>query len=409
MTGDRLLIPNIAAEEGPRWWAARREPAVLGLANLWRLLFGSDTQLLDLDSSAGTKSTESIDLVWPTALGAQPKGPVYEWLDAPARATAWLNTLEAAKLAAHRDLELAGPSPASVAIVHDKAFALRTAESERLQPRALRGLIEVLEPALLRDPDAAVALIEETIRRWPDWTRGRFTLKPRFGSSGRGRVGGEGIAPDSAAVRGGFARLAERGGALLEPWLDRTSDLSAQLHVAADGAVTLLGTLELCVAPSGLYRGHRGFVDAKGRVHAGTQHDEALREPAALLAKAAFAAGFTGPCGVDAFSFRAAEDCEELRGTVEFNARITAGIVVIGLLRRALKVLKAGIGIESDQRRAFTFALDAPPGGWPEIGSDSSLQIIRLWRPGESAETRPALLVGPDRESLDAAFASAPP
>ena len=261
---------------------------------------------------------------------------------------------------------------------------------------------------MLADPDAAVAVIEAAIAHWPAWLRGRFTLKPRFGSSGRGRVGGEGLAPDSASVRRGLAKLAERGGALLEPWLDRTGDLSAQLHVGSDGAVTLLGTLELCVTPSGLYRGHRGFVDARGRIHAGTEYDESLREPAALIARAASEQGFSGPCGVDAFSFRAEEGREVLRGAVEFNARFTAGVVVIGLLRRALPVLKAGIGILAEQRRAFYFALDAPAGGWPDTGSASPLQLIPLWM-DEFPGARPALLVGPDRASIDAGLASVHP
>jgi len=399
----RLLIPNIAAEEGPHWRNALREPAVVTLARLWRHLYSADAQLLNIDPCPQPKSDRQSPSSWPTALGAPPEDPVFDWLDTPARATAWLNTPEALNLAGESGLELSGASPASVAAVHDKAFALRTAESERLEPRALRGLIEVLEPTLLADPDRAVAFIEAAIDRWPEWIRRRFTLKPRFGSSGRGRVGGEGVAPDSPSVRGGLAKLAERGGALLEPWLERTSDLSAQLHVDPGGTVTLLGTLELLVTPSGLYRGHRGFVDARGRVHAGTEYDESLREPAALLARAAAEQGFNGPCGVDAFSFRAAEGREELRGAVEFNARFTAGSVVLGLLRRALPTLKAGIGILAEQRRAFYFALDAPAGGWPDTESASALQLIPLWTEGFS-ETRPALLVGADRASIDAAL-----
>lgn len=411
MKDGRLLIPNIAAEEGPEWRKALREPPVLGLAKLWQLLFDADAELLDVGSASGSApgpvSSSTTRSAWPDALGPRPVDPVFDWLDTAQRACAWLNTREAAALAVEGGRELSGPSPDCVAAVHDKAFALRTAESERLQPRALRGLIEILEPAHLANPTAAIETIEDVIDRWPAWIGRRFTLKPRFGSSGRGRVGGEGIAPNSEAVRGSLARLAERGGALLEPWLERTGDLSAQLHVAVDGSVTLLGTLELCVTASGLYRGHRGFVDARGRVHAGTEHDEALREPAALLARAAAAQNFSGPCAVDAFSFRAAEGREELRGAVEFNARFTAGSVVIGLLRRALPALKAGIGIAADQRRAFYFALDAPASGWPNTEDDSPLQLVPLWQPADSAGARPALLVGPDRASIDTALAGA--
>jgi len=407
LTG-RLLIPNLGAEEGPRWRNAFRAPAVpavMGMAECWRLLFGDDAQFIEISSGP----PEGKPSKWPSALGSRPEGPVFDWLDVPEGASAWLNTQEAVKIATEFGTQLSGPSPAAVSIVHDKAFTLRTAESEGLQPRALRGLIEVLEPDLLANPDAAIAVIEAVVARWPAWIRERFTLKPRFGSSGRGRIGGEGIESNRVSIRRGLARLAKRGGAMLEPWLDRTSDLSAQLHVGADGEITLLGTLEVCVSASGVYRGHRGFIDARGRVHAGTEHDEALREPAALLARRASEHAFSGPCGVDAFPFRNAEGREELRGAVEFNARTTTGTVIIGLLRRALPAVKAGIGILAEQRRAFYFALDAPIAGWPELGDDSPLQLIPLWTAGEStaedsAATRPALLLGPDRAAIDAAL-----
>ena len=88
MSGGRLLIPNIAAEEGPHWRNTLREPVVIALARLWRLLYGSDTQLLETDSHRRPKSAQAILPEWPSALGALPEGPVFDWLDAPARATA---------------------------------------------------------------------------------------------------------------------------------------------------------------------------------------------------------------------------------------------------------------------------------------------------------------------------------
>ena len=399
MRRGRLLIPNIAAEEGNRWRTLLGEPAVATLANLWRLIFAPDAHFPEWASLPAPWPDGGADCAWPEELGPRSDAAVFDWLEDSAGATAWLNTQEAADFATEQGAALSGPGAAAVSAVHDKAFAQLAAREERLLPPSLRGLIEVLDPEQLRAPDAAIAHIDERVAGWPDWTHQRFTLKPRFGSSGRGRGGGEGIAPGDAAVRGGLARLAARGGAVLEPWLERSSDLSAQLHVGPEGSVTLLGTLELCVAASGLYTGHRGFVDARGRVHAGTGHDEELREPAALVARAAAEAGFSGPCGVDAFAFRGEDGAPELRPVVEFNARFTAGIVVIGLLRRALQTLKAGIGIAAEQRRAFLFLLDSPASGWPPPDTGESLQLVPLWC--EGSPTRPALLIARERASLD--------
>ena len=55
--------------------------------------------------------------------------------------------------------------------------------------------------------------------------------------------------------------MARAGGAILEPWLERLADLSAQLHIGQDGAVTLLGTLEIVSTPSGVPLGHRGELE----------------------------------------------------------------------------------------------------------------------------------------------------
>ena len=269
-------------------------------------------------------------------------------------------------------------------------------------PAGLEEWIAVLEPELLRDSDGAVAAIEERLARWPGWTGGRFTLKPRFGTSGRGRVAGE--AGRVAAGRGAFARLAESGGALLEPWLARTCDLSAQLWVGSDGQIVLLGTTELLVEGSGLYRGHRGFVDSRGRVTSGSRYDEALREAAVAVARTAAAAGYRGPCGVDAFAFEVEPGRVELRPAVEFNARFTLGIVAIGLLRRVLPGLGAERFPRPGELRVFQFQLDAPSGGWPDFSDANDVLSIPLGDP--EARTEPALLIADDRPALDRNLAS---
>lgn len=274
-------------------------------------------------------------------------------------AVAWLNDEAAARTAQSARRSLWGAAPEIVRRVHDKAFAQRLAQREGLQPAPLRGVVQVLEPGALRPDDAGVEAIARCLEALPAWARESFTLKPRLGSSGRGRVAGSAGVADTPAIRGALGRLAARGGALLEPWLQRREDLSAQLLVEPDGAVRLLGTTTLEVTPAGVYRGQRGLVDAMGRVVSGSEHDEALREAAAIAAAAAAAEGFRGPCGVDAFSFEAPEG-SVFRPLVEFNARFSAGLVTIGLLRQQIAVLRRHFAPHPEQRIAFHFRLSMP-------------------------------------------------
>jgi hypothetical protein len=323
-------------------------------------------------------------------------------LEAPEAVAAWLNTPAAERSAQAARRPLLGASPEVVRTVHDKAFAYRVAREAGMLPAGLGDAISVLDPELLRDPEAATAEIEERVGGWPAWTKFRFTLKPRLGTSGRGRVAG--VARGVAECRGGFERLATAGGALLEPWLKRPCDLATQLWIGSADQLVLLGTVELVVDRSGLYRGHRGFVDSRGRVTSGSPYDEALRESAVVAAQAAAAEGYRGPCGIDAFAFEVEPGRDELRPLVEFNARFTLGIIVIGLLRRALPRIRRDLSLDPGGLRAFEFRLGAPPGGWPErIGAPGV-----LWIPlAESDEASvPGLLVAESRAALDQCLAS---
>jgi hypothetical protein len=371
----RLLLANIGAEEGADWRRRAEAPPLRALARLWRGLFEPP----DLDG-----------------LPAPEAGPAFDWLPGPEAAAAWLVTEEAEREAERAGRALWGAPASTVRAVHDKAFALAVAEREGLTPEPLRGLAAAFAPEDLADPAAATAALAERLRAWPAWARRSFTLKPRFGSSGRGRVAGSDGQADTASIRGALPRLAACGGAVLEPWLERREDLSAQLWLAPDGGLRVVGTSRPQLAASGLYRGQRGTLDPRGRVGSGSRHDEALREAAARVARAAHAAGFHGACGLDAFAFALPPaGGEALRPVVEWNARFTVGHVAIGWARRARARAAAGLGLAPGEPCHFHFALDAPPGGWPE---GPGLSLVPLWDAAESA--RPALLFASRPEAL---------
>ncbi len=312
---------NIGSEEGSAWASAKAPPAVKTVSRLWRRLF-------------------------------EPERRAFDWLPGDDRLVAWLNTDEALERAEAAALPLYGATPEVVQRVHDKAFVLEIARREALGPPELLACIRSLESDELRAPDA-LEHINQMLAGWPDWAQRKFILKPRFGTSGRGRAAGEQACADTPEIQGSLKRLAKRGGAILEPWLDRIEDLSAQVVVQPDGSLVVLGTTRQLVSDSGVYRGNRGAVDSKGRVVSESPWDEALREATVTVARAAAAAGYRGPAGLDALSYRGFDDGERFRPLVEWNARFTLGTVAIGLVRQNLARLKERFGLEPGGRCPF--------------------------------------------------------
>jgi len=404
------LLPNLGAEEGRDWRRAATAPSVIASARLWRLLFADPARVVGPDPRAA-------DPIWPEGLGPPAELPIFSWLENTGRRVPWLST----RAAAAESGELEGCDPELVEHVHDKAFAHRFALAEGYLPRSLRERIAVFEPDELRQQDSAVARLNAELASWPAWASARFVLKPRFGSSGRGRVAGVEASADTPELRGSLERLAACGGALLEPWLDRSVDLSAQLHLPAASSeeIVLLGTLEQLLAPSGLYRGHRGQMDSRGRVFSGHAREEELREAAAAVARAARAQGYVGPCGVDAFEFRVpgpdpdpvsggapgggldVGDGLEFRPIVEFNARYTVGLIVLGLTRRALPILKQALELQPGTRLHFVFALSSPVEAWSDATRRAAPHAHLILLDDPEAEVCPALLFGREPGLVD--------
>jgi hypothetical protein len=260
----------------------------------------------------------------------------WPWLRAATGLVPWMSTPAAAAAARRLGVPSWGATPAVVRRVHDKAFAVRAVRAVPVDPDVdpLRGLVVILAPAVLASIRAAER-VEDIVGRWPPWARASFTLKPRFGTSGRGRLAGrDGMLPPGA--RGAaLSRLSRRGGAILEPWLARVDDFSSLWWIGDDGA-TLLGCTRQIVRPSGVYLGCDVVREADGCLGsgAGTDVDAALAAAARPVVEQAARVGLRGPCGVDAFTWRHLDGAVRLRGVVELNARFTAGHVALATALR---------------------------------------------------------------------------
>ena len=396
MKAEVRLFANLGAEEGPRWRISARDPRVAKAGSLWASLFPFGAE----------RSDSTSPVVWPESLGPARTLPAFPWLETESGLVPWLSTQEARDHATSRAISLNASAPDVVARVHDKAFSQEVAHTEKLIPNELKNCISILTPRDFRNLPTALLCLQEVTATWPDWARTQFTVKPRFGSSGRRRLAGRDGEVDKSVLEGALDYLRESGGAILEPWLQRTRDLSAQLYIHAQSPPLLLGTLEQIVTPSGIYRGHRGWVDSRGRVSSGLEADERVREAAALVANAAQQQGYTGPAGLDAFLFRRPDPTnpaapDRLRAVTEFNARFTMGIVVLALVRTAVERIRTRELLHPENRLAFSFSLEEPTGGWDPNAYKSipGTHWFPLWQDGD--EIRPGLIIS--TQALDSA------
>lgn len=384
----RHLWPNVGAEEGAPERVAQ-VPAVVTTRALFAGLFDRETTPLPDDLAPPAAGDWIRD--WADAAAAH-VAPAFDVLGETRGLVPWLVTEPVRELAAAIELPLFGPSPEVVREAHDKAFAVLHAQQEVYEPRPLQGAPTIYSPSEMAQAEGFAASVRERVEAWsPALGAHGFTLKPRLGTSGRGRVAGRVESFDLEATARAAPRLAERGGAILEPWLKRACDLSVVAWLSRHGttpdfpSLTILAALEQVVTASGLWLGHRGEVDRRGRLWSGTPHDDAMREAAASVANAAHAVGYHGPCGVDGFTFEWTDENDTeartlLRPIVELNARFTMGHVCAGWVRRALPWLVEARALEPGRRVPFVFAL-APPKdteGWQEAVAGIGADVLPL-------------------------------
>jgi hypothetical protein len=153
----------------------------------------------------------------------------------------------------------------------------------------------------------------------------RFVLKAPFSASGRARLIFARDEVPSDAFRKRVDTLFTRyGGALLEPWMERTADFGA-LGLIDDRGVAFLGLHRQHVTPEG------GFVGISVRPFAvpdGVSKEDlaALTVAARRVGETLLEFGYRGPYSVDSWRYRDAAG-ERIQPIGEINARMTMGLV----------------------------------------------------------------------------------
>lgn len=172
--------------------------------------------------------------------------------------------------------------------------------------------------------EAMDALIETIAAPSPT---GHWLLKRPFGFAGRGRrkVRAGSIDPSARAwIEASLGRRPGQLGAMgiqVEPWVERSLDCAIHGFLARSGELTLGEPTVQSTDPSGAWlgsaRAREGDLSRPERA--------ALFDAAEASASALFAAGYTGPFGIDAFRWIDASGAAQFNPRCEINARYSMG------------------------------------------------------------------------------------
>ena len=225
----------------------------------------------------------------------------------------WLANEQAAAYAEQKNRILWGPTPDLVQKWHPKHRAIQWAKEN--QPEMETWTDDVV----IFNADYFSANNDESfgsfLTNYAQTVSPRFTLKPNWGFSGRGRVGAEGLEGLAKITNAAKRMCSHKGGFVLEPWFERVQDYSVLLWIPKKGDVRVR-VLTLLNTAAGVYGGHENQVPNAVR--------KQLKQVGRRLADDLRQDGYVGPAGLDAFTYKK-DGKTHLRSTVEINARMTLG------------------------------------------------------------------------------------
>jgi hypothetical protein len=199
--------------------------------------------------------------------------------------------------------QLPTPSPAAVAAVHHRAFHLQVAQEIGCALPGTRMVESLTELQSLALP-----------RNW--------VLKAPLSASGRDRyIDREGAGLTDPKARRTVERLFDRHGPLLfEPWMDRVADYGVSALLTQD-ELRVVGIHGQRVDRKGQFAG----IDLQPDLTEGDR--DRLLETVGTVAAVLRRAGYVGPFGIDAWSYRREDGVVVLNPLGEINARMTFGLV----------------------------------------------------------------------------------
>lgn len=302
-------------------------------------------------------------------------------------------------------------SPAVVARVHHRGFALETARRLGL---ALPGacLVETAEElgAHLEAGGAAASPTGGWVVKAPLSAAGRdryihpgpkvpdTSSSPQNVPDTRSALGASNV-PDtfSPAVRRRLEGLFMRHGPLLfEPWMERIEDFGLAAVLDAED-LRVVGFHRLLVDPRGGFTGVElgaRFAGLEEVLRGAPKEDRELwRRSVEGVAAALAEAGYTGPFGIDGYRHRTAGGTSRLHPLGEINARMTFGLVARCLAGRVGEALgwpaatrvRLTVGRQAPGGQALMLLVpgeDGSPGAWLAVNRTSERGFSEGLPPG---------------------------
>jgi len=282
-----------------------------------------------------------LELLWKRVTN-HPENPLHEiygYANLRKSLIPWFQTQETEKYGREKQLLEIFPAAKLIHQVHDKAFALKFTQSHVLESQdPLSHMAKIVDVEHCQSKKLLQTTVSKHIEKWPNWAQTSFTLKPRIGTSGRGRLQGQAgriIFPkklDFDILR------AETSGFILEPWIKRDSDFSTQFVIGPDDSIRVYAIQDLINTRGGIYRGNAGHT-INGSIQ--SIHDWPRVPPNSLRIKflqTLRSLGYKGPGGIDSFTYHLQDNPKQLyqRDVVELNARFTVGYIAANLANQTL-------------------------------------------------------------------------
>ncbi|MDQ3031484.1 MAG: hypothetical protein M3Y87_03635 [Myxococcota bacterium] len=248
----------------------------------------------ELARRVATTLEEGDLVIAPTLRNAPPTKPT------ALRGFAWCPTPRALTLLRRaRTIVPDAPPVDTLRLVHERGFAFALAGDEL--PGVLRAT----------DLDAIEAHVAE-----PGPT-GRWLLKRAFGVAGRGQ---RPVHPArlSDADRAWIAASLRKGAVYVEPRVEIARELSVHCW-ARGGRADVRSIREQCVRPDG------AWLSSDRAAELDASLERAVVDTAERVGRALIDAGYSGPYGVDAYSWRTPTGALALRALSEINPRYVMG------------------------------------------------------------------------------------
>jgi len=225
-----------------------------------------------------------------------------------------------------------------------------------------------------RDIDNALATIKQ-VRE----AGAAVVIKAPFGSAGRGMI--RVLSDDDLDTARAWTErtLAQQREVIVEPWLDRVLDLSAQITVGHDGKTRVHGITRFVTDRRGQYLSTllgdplrdlnepiKRAVIGPGR---GWRMFEHMERCAQFVGQALHEAGHEGPAGIDALVYQEAKGSYRLKPIVEVNPRYTMGHIALRIARalggkeqRCFRIVSKALAAREGADSLAEYAADLPQG-----------------------------------------------